>query len=250
MESLADSLLPGFHTLTTNQSIKANSRLAVESEPGKPFVVRETGWGEFEITIRLFYHPDSGEKPQTIYHYLKLHPYGDTEEERDAMQHEVRSWQYEEQLFNEPYEAFYRTLTSGAHPKNWPGSSPAATSSRKSGGKGKGPAIPPLPDPTASTDVWQRTAMIPAHQKPRQPFSLDAEAAEIKRINEALETIHKLQEQETERFHVAEQDLLRLRAENHTTDPPSTTLVTVASAVDQDSVAGRIGRRGSKLGGG
>uniref|UniRef100_A0A0D2XDW2 Protein AF-9 homolog n=1 Tax=Fusarium oxysporum (strain Fo5176) TaxID=660025 RepID=A0A0D2XDW2_FUSOF len=92
----------------------------VEGEPGKPFVVEETGWGEFDITIKLYYVNDSGEKPQTLYHYLRLHPYGRNEEEKQAMiasNGEIRAWSYEEQLFNEPYEVFYNLLTQGAVPK-------------------------------------------------------------------------------------------------------------------------------------
>lgn len=40
-----------------------------------PFEVTETGWGEFDVIIKLHFHPVSGEKPQTLYHHLKLHPY-------------------------------------------------------------------------------------------------------------------------------------------------------------------------------
>lgn len=40
-----------------------------------PFEVTETGWGEFEIAIRIFLAPVSGEKPLQIYHHLRLHPY-------------------------------------------------------------------------------------------------------------------------------------------------------------------------------
>ena len=40
-----------------------------------PFEVSETGWGEFDVIIKLHFHPVSGEKPQTLYHHLKLHPY-------------------------------------------------------------------------------------------------------------------------------------------------------------------------------
>ncbi|XP_042901524.1 YEATS domain-containing protein 4 [Parasteatoda tepidariorum] len=36
-----------------------------------PFQVTETGWGEFEVVIRIFFKDDV-EKPITLYHYLKL----------------------------------------------------------------------------------------------------------------------------------------------------------------------------------
>jgi YEATS domain-containing protein 4 len=40
-----------------------------------PFQVTETGWGEFDIMIRIMFVPESGEKPLTVYHRLKLHPW-------------------------------------------------------------------------------------------------------------------------------------------------------------------------------
>lgn len=40
-----------------------------------PFQVTETGWGEFDIQIRIMFVPESGEKPLTTYHRLKLHPW-------------------------------------------------------------------------------------------------------------------------------------------------------------------------------
>ena len=40
-----------------------------------PFQVTETGWGEFEIAIKIFFVPESGEKPLQTHHHLKLHPW-------------------------------------------------------------------------------------------------------------------------------------------------------------------------------
>ena len=40
-----------------------------------PFEVTETGWGEFDIIIRIFFAPESGEKPLQLIHHLKLHPW-------------------------------------------------------------------------------------------------------------------------------------------------------------------------------
>lgn len=173
-----------------HESIPNHVRM-VEGETGKPFIVSDTGWGEFEVAIKLYYINESGEKPQTLYHYLRLHPYGRTEEEKQQMimeDGEVRSWSYEEQLFNEPYDAFYRVLTSGAVPKGW----------KPPGGKGKGKgrtAAPPnLPDPN-SGEVWERTALIPQSNRPGEPFSRETEAAESKKIAEATEMIKKMTEE-------------------------------------------------------
>lgn len=64
--------------------------------------------------------PDSGEKGAAIYHHLKLHPWnssGDPEvpplEEATRMG-PVHSWQYDEIVFNEPFNTFFHTLTSQA----------------------------------------------------------------------------------------------------------------------------------------
>lgn len=189
----------------------------VEGQPGKPFIVNETGWGEFDIAIKLYYVNDSGEKPQTIYHYLRLHPYGRTEEEKQAMlaqNGEVRSWSYEEQLFNEPYEAFYQLLTSGAVPRGWKSSAASGK------GKGKARAPPPLPAPH-SGEVWERTAMMPNTSRASQPFSRETEAAEIKKLKEAQAKTEELTQQITSGMKAKEDLLARLKAENQAFTTPA-----------------------------
>ncbi|KAF8540537.1 yeats family-domain-containing protein [Trichophaea hybrida] len=80
-----------------------------------PFEVTESGWGEFEIQIKLFFHAESNEKPIMLFHYLKLHPYLGDEGEMEAARLDrrpVTSFVYEELVFNEPTEAMYDVLTS------------------------------------------------------------------------------------------------------------------------------------------
>ncbi|TFB05339.1 AF-9-like protein [Trichoderma ghanense] len=188
----------------------------VEGEPGKPFVVNETGWGEFDITIKLYYVNDSGEKPQTLYHYLRLHPYGRTEEEKQSMlaaNGEVRAWSYEEQLFNEPYEAFYQILTSGAVPKGWKPAGSGGGAGGKGKGKGKNRAPPPLPAPD-SGEVWERTAMIPNTNRPGQPFSRETEAAEIKKLSDAQQKTEEMTRQLLAELKKKEDQLAKLKEEN------------------------------------
>ncbi|GAA5983310.1 hypothetical protein JCM11641_002260 [Rhodosporidiobolus odoratus] len=109
-----------------------------------PFEVTETGWGEFDIVIKVFFVPESNEKPLTFNHHLKLHPWpidpilyhqpiapGDPPNP-ELVGHPapvlspVHSWQYEEIVFTEPTETFYATLLehrpsplpkSNRHPK-------------------------------------------------------------------------------------------------------------------------------------
>lgn len=181
----------------------------VEGEPGKPFSVTETGWGEFDVGIKLYYVNESGEKPQTLYHYLRLHPFGRTEEEKAAMvakNGQIRAWSYEEQLFNEPFEVFYNMLTSGGVPKGW---KPAG----KGKGKGKNKVPPPLPAPD-SGDVWEHTAMIPRHTRPGQPFSLETEAAEIKKLKDAQAKTEEMTTKLLEELKSKEEKLAKIKAEN------------------------------------
>lgn len=72
----------------------------------------ETGWGEFEIGIRIYLVPVANEKPVSTYHHLKLHPYGPKAEEGNATDSPVTSYQYDEILFNEPTEAMFDVLMS------------------------------------------------------------------------------------------------------------------------------------------
>ncbi|KAI0797126.1 yeats family protein [Abortiporus biennis] len=87
-----------------------------------PFEVSETGWGEFEVQIRITFVPESGEKAITIYHHLKLHPWmpvgTDPIEtpslEQAAKMGPVHSWQYDEIIFHDPFQNFLNVLL--AHP--------------------------------------------------------------------------------------------------------------------------------------
>ena len=104
-----------------------------------PFEVTETGyvhkprilrlsthmccsWGEFEVQIRITFVQESGEKTIMFYHHLKLHPWtavgsGEPEippPEIAAKAGPVHSWQYDEVVFNDPFQSFLNTLM--AHP--------------------------------------------------------------------------------------------------------------------------------------
>ncbi|KAH8118430.1 yeats family-domain-containing protein [Phellopilus nigrolimitatus] len=83
-----------------------------------PFEVTETGWGEFEIQIRINFIQESGEKQYMLYHHLKLHPWtvigsGEPEippPEVAAKAGPVHSWQYDEVVFNDPFQSFLNIL--------------------------------------------------------------------------------------------------------------------------------------------
>ncbi|KAK9365928.1 yeats family-domain-containing protein [Lipomyces kononenkoae] len=85
-----------------------NSTRSIE-EP--PFEVTETGWGEFEISIRVYFVPEASEKNVVMYHHLKLHPYGPEAEQQKLEGATVTSMQYDEFVFNEPTESLFEILT-------------------------------------------------------------------------------------------------------------------------------------------
>ncbi|KAI1661741.1 yeats family-domain-containing protein [Daldinia decipiens] len=175
------------------------------SQRQKSFVVNETGWGEFEITIRLYYDSRSSEKPQTLYHHLRLHPYGRTEAEKEVMRNggEVVAWVYEEQLFNEPFEDFYKILTTGARDKN--------ASAGGKGGKGKGKSSQQSNAGDNGSEVKERSAMIPLTNRPGQPFSRETEQLEIKRLKEAEDKVHQMVLEMTKSVKAKEAELAALK---------------------------------------
>lgn len=141
--------------------------------------------------------PESSEKPQTLYHHLRLHPYGRTDEEKEAMRlngSQVISWAYEEQIFNEPYEPFYEILTSGAMPPS------GKTKDKDQGRRSEG-------------GVLERSAMIPLTNRPGQPFSRETEQLEIKKLKEALVKVEELTRKTKEETERKERRLKELKAE-------------------------------------
>lgn len=109
-----------------------------------PFEVTETGyvlttpsicthrtlliirWGEFEVVIRITFVPESLEKPLTIHHHLKLHPWAITDPTAPPgappqpplppvpSGEAVHAWQYDELVFTDPPKSFLDILM--AHP--------------------------------------------------------------------------------------------------------------------------------------
>lgn len=78
-----------------------------------PYQVTETGWGEFEIIIKIHFHSGSelgiNEKNFQIFHALKLHPYNPQAPPRDNG--EVYSVLFDELVFQEPTDAVFEILT-------------------------------------------------------------------------------------------------------------------------------------------
>lgn len=174
----------------------------VRTRDQPPFEVAETGWGEFEIQIKLFFVPESGEKPQTLWHSLKLHPYGPDIEGKKERRDVVVSQNYEEVVFNEPMEQFYDLLTGG---------SGAGPTQKGKGGKNV---------KQVQQQVGGRTAEIPYEETPKNPYSRTTEHKELDRLREANKTVEQMIKEEKERLIQREKKLAELR-ESEGLPPPT-----------------------------
>lgn len=85
----------------------------VRSIEHPPYQVTETGWGEFEIIIKIHFHPGAelgiNEKNFQIFHGLKLHPFNPQIPVKETG--EIHSVLYDELVFQEPTEATFEILT-------------------------------------------------------------------------------------------------------------------------------------------
>lgn len=79
----------------------------------QPFQVTETGWGEFEIIIKIHFQPGAdlgiNEKNFQIFHTLKLHAFNPQAPKRENG--EVYSVLYNEIVFQDPTERLFEILT-------------------------------------------------------------------------------------------------------------------------------------------
>ncbi|VDK67806.1 unnamed protein product [Litomosoides sigmodontis] len=82
----------------------ANATRMVEKPP---YEVTETGWGEFEVQIRIYF-VDVNEKPVTAFHYLRLFQPQVTLPNGKTM---VAAEYYDEIVFQEPTMPMYKVLS-------------------------------------------------------------------------------------------------------------------------------------------
>lgn len=173
---------------------------SVRTIEGPPFEVSETGWGEFEIQIKLYFVGESMEKPQTVWHGLKLHPYGEDAEGQRERRDVIVSQNYDEVLFNEPVEQFYDLLTGGT------GQPP------QKGKAGKGAK--------QSQAHHGRTAEIPYSDSPKNPYSQKAESKELDRLSEATKTVNKMLTEEKSKLTERDAVLMELKKSEGVTTVP------------------------------
>ncbi|KIZ04869.1 putative Protein AF-9 like protein [Monoraphidium neglectum] len=106
-----EDLSPLIQKVTFNLHASFNNPQRIIHAP--PFELTEEGWGEFEMSIVLHFQPDAQEGPIEVFHHLRLYEEGEPQGlPLPANKKPVISEQYEELVFSEPHEAFYRRLMS------------------------------------------------------------------------------------------------------------------------------------------
>lgn len=138
--------------------------------------------------------PEANEKPQTLWHALKLHPYGADAEGQRERKEAVVSQNYEEIVFNEPVEPFYEILTAGA---------PPAQPTRGKGSKASKQA--------AGKRGSERSAEIPYAETAENPYSQKEEGRELDRLKEAIKTVEQMVKEEKVKMAEREKVLAELR---------------------------------------
>ena len=154
-------------------------------------------WGEFEIGIRITFVPESGEKAISLYHHLKLHPWANPGEpeipplEQAIKFGPIHSWQYDEIVFNDPYQNFLNLLTQ--HPPT-----PLPKTKRK-----------PVPFNPANPGA----AALEASKGGVPEFTALMEKEEADKLEDARKAVLAEQENWREKLLEKEKELEKLKAE-------------------------------------
>ncbi|KAF1953464.1 yeats-domain-containing protein [Byssothecium circinans] len=173
-----------------------------------PFEVTETGWGGFNIDVRLHFQPISGEKAQYRQHFLQLEKYGS--EELQAIQEKtgcVRSEFLEVVQFNEPTEALYEALISE---EQWNYIMPQ---SAKGGKKAAMMGMTANGQPKRGYPNGERSAQLPRKGGDDVPFSQEQEQSLIDMIRSKSAEVDAELAKEAKMKEETEKKLKALRAE-------------------------------------
>ncbi|KAF2155751.1 yeats-domain-containing protein [Myriangium duriaei CBS 260.36] len=150
-----------------------------------PFEVTETGYGEFEIELRLYFDSSSGEKAQYRFHRLRLEQFGEDSQVRVQKDTNLVTAETCEIVeFNEPSNDFWAKLTG----EDQFGHLRKKTAGGKGRGKGK-----------AAKVEWEGDrepgAGLPEKGTPDAPWSREME----KKVLEMLGDAHRELDVEIER---------------------------------------------------
>ncbi|KZZ95760.1 YEATS family protein [Ascosphaera apis ARSEF 7405] len=177
-----------------------------------PFEVNETGWGEFEIQIKLYFVPESMEKPQTLWHTLTLHPYGDDIEGKKERREVVKT------------AGATASGTSGNKGKSaGKGSSASNKQSQQATAAQLESQQQQQSDAAANAAALElaatRTAEIPYSDSPTNPYSQKTEAKELDRISVAIKTVTQMVKEEKAKLAEREARLEELKKSEGVTGP-------------------------------
>lgn len=178
-----------------------------------PFCVEETGWGGFNVDIRLFFAAEVGAKPEYRTHFLQLEPYGD-ERLQEAQRREgvVRSEFLELVEFNEPQEALWESLTDAAQARTQDatggGAGPGGVKMGrgKAGGKGRGKG--------SGTADEGASVELPEKGSEGNMFSRSMELDILQLLETAEAKVQRLLKEEMELVEAKTKEREALRAEN------------------------------------
>lgn len=143
-----------------------------------PFEITETGWGGFNVDVRLFFVSEASAKPEWRSHYLQLEPYGGEElQAKQASTQMVRSDFLDFVEFNEPTDAFYELLTGDEQ----------FDQGRRGRGKGKGKA-----KAAKIVSNGEGSVELPEKETPDNPFARSSEKQLLEMLASAEAKIDEL----------------------------------------------------------
>ncbi|KAI9672717.1 MAG: NuA4 histone H4 acetyltransferase complex and the SWR1 complex subunit [Alyxoria varia] len=160
---------------------------------GPPYEIRETGWGGFQVEVRLFFVPEANAKPESRSHFLQLEPFGDAEsQEKQKKEKMVRSEFMDIIEFNEPPEALFEALSSD---KQW-----ADGHAKGSKGKGKGKASTVGTIAGAGGQAGGTVELPEQTKSEKEPYSKAMEKQIVGQLGKAqIELLRKIEEVEHQR---------------------------------------------------
>ena len=165
-----------------------------------PFEVSETGYGEFEVELRLYFDSSSGEKAQYRFHRLRLEPYGDeAQQARQREKNSVVAETCEIVEFNEPSQDFFAKLT---------GEEQFAYLRKKSGGKGAGRGKGRgKTDKIEYEGDKEPTANLPERSTEHTPWGRDMEKKVLDMLASAQRELDQAIEQERQKAQARQRKL-------------------------------------------
>lgn len=144
-----------------------------------PFQIQETGYGEFDIELRLYFDSSSGEKAQYRLHRLRLEPYGTEDAVRkQKAANMVTAETCEIVEFNEPSAEFFAKMTGDEQFAHLVKKGGGAKGRAAGGAKGRGKAA-------EYEGGREPTAAFPERGSEQSPWSKELEKKMVDMLGNA-----------------------------------------------------------------